>query len=66
MQARAQTKARRQRVHRRSRLDRHTLELLARRDPGSTTEEMRRWLLERRVVVHHATVPRGLRRNGAG
>ena len=63
---RAQTKARRQRVRRSSRLDRYTIELLALRDAGATTEELRRWLLDRRVVVHHATVARWLRRNGAG
>ena len=63
---RTQTKARRQRVRRSSRLDRHTIELLALRDAGATTEELRRWLLARRVVVHHATVARWLRRNGAG
>ncbi|MDE0423215.1 MAG: hypothetical protein OXK76_20285 [Gammaproteobacteria bacterium] len=61
-----QTKARRRRVRRRSRLDRHGHELLALNDAGATTEELRRWLLERRIRVHHSTVARWLRRNGAG
>ena len=63
---RAQTRARRRPRYGRSRLDRHKHELLALRDAGATTAEIRRWLLDRRVRVHHSTVARWLRRHGAG
>ena len=63
---RAQTRARRRPRYGRSRLDRYKHELLALRDAGATTAEIRRWLLDRRVRVHHSTVARWLRRHGAG
>ena len=59
---RDQTRARRRRRHAVSRLDRYTLELLALHDAGSTPAELRRWLADRRVRVHHSTVARWLRR----
>ncbi len=59
---REQTCARRRNRHAASRLDRHTLELLALHDAGSTTAELQRWLADRRVRVHHSTVARWLRR----
>ena len=62
----AETKARRRFVRRRSRLDRFANELIAMRHAGATTEELRRWLLGQRVRVCHSTVGRWLRRNGAG
>ena len=60
----AETRARRPRRHGRSRLDRHAHELLALADAGCTTAELRRWLADRRVRVHHSTVARWLRRHG--
>ena len=60
----AETRTRRRVRHTRSRLDRFAHELLALADAGCTTAELRRWLAERRVVVHHSTVARWLRRNG--
>ena len=59
---REQTRARRRHRHAVSRLDRYTLELLALHDAGSTPAELRRWLADRRVRVHHSTVARWLRR----
>ncbi len=59
---REQTRARRRNRHAVSRLDRYTLELLALHDAGSTPAELRRWLADRRVRVHHSTVARWLRR----
>ncbi|MDE0343435.1 MAG: hypothetical protein OXK82_09760 [Deltaproteobacteria bacterium] len=61
-----QTRTIRRHRHGRSRLDRHAHELLALADAGCTTAELRRWLAERRVVVHHSTVARWLRRHGNG
>ena len=63
---RAQTRARRRPRYGRSRLDRCKHELLALRGEGATTAEIRRWLLQRRIRVHHSTVARWLRRHGAG
>ena len=59
---REQTRARRRSRHAPSRLDRYTLELLALHNAGSTPAELRRWLADRRVRVHHSTVARWLRR----
>ena len=59
---REQTRARRRTRLAASRLDRYTLELLALHDAGSTPAELRRWLADRRVRVHHSTVARWLRR----
>ena len=59
---REQTRARRGSRYAVSRLDRYTLELLALHDAGSTPAELRRWLADRRVRVHHSTVTRWLRR----
>ena len=59
---RAQTRARRHSRLTVSRLDRYSLELLALHDAGGTTAELQRWLLDRRVRVHHSTVARWLRR----
>lgn len=61
---RARTRARRRPRYASSRLDRYKHELLALRDAGATTAELRRWLLDRRVRVHHSTVARWLRRHG--
>ena len=60
---RTQTRTIRQHRHGKSRLDRHAHELLALADAGCTTAELKRWLAERRIVVHHATVARWLRRH---
>ena len=62
----AETRARRPRRLGRSRLDRHAHELLALADEGCTTAELRRWLSDRRVHVHHSTVARWLRRRANG
>lgn len=62
---REQTRARRRSRLAVSRLDRYTLELLALHDAGSTPAELRRWLADRRVRVHHSTVARWLRRRMA-
>ena len=63
---RTQTRTIRRHRHGRSRLDRHAHELLALAEAGCTTAELRRWLTERRIVVHHSTVARWLRRHGGG
>ena len=62
----AQSSARRRVRRRGSRLDRFANELIAMRHAGTTTEELRRWLLAQRVRVCHSTVGRWLRRNGVG
>ncbi|MCY3821705.1 MAG: hypothetical protein OXH52_20515 [Gammaproteobacteria bacterium] len=62
----AATRARRRIRHTRSRLDRYAHELLALADEGCTPAELRRWLRDRRVHVHHSTVARWLRRRGDG
>ena len=51
---RAQTQARRRPRYGRLRLDRHKHELLALRGASATTAEIRRWLLDRRIRVHHS------------
>ena len=61
---RTQTRTIRRHRHGRSRLDRYAHELLALAQAGCTTAELRRWLAARRVVVHHSTVARWLRRHG--
>ncbi|MXY17346.1 MAG: hypothetical protein F4169_12695 [Gammaproteobacteria bacterium] len=63
---RADTRARRRTRHTRSRLDRYAHELLALADEGCTPAELRRWLRDRRVHVHHSTVARWLRRRANG
>ena len=60
----SQTRTIRRHRHNRSRLDRYAHELLALADADCTTAELRRWLAERRIVVHHSTVARWLRRHG--
>ena len=62
----AQSRERRRRSYRRrrSRLDPHTLELLALRDAGATVTELQRWLRDRRVKVSHSTVGRWLEKHG--
>ena len=62
----AETRIRRRTRHTRSRLDRYAHELLALADEGCTPAELRRWLRDRRVHVHHSTVARWLRRHGDG
>ena len=62
----ADTRTRRRTRHTRSRLDRYAHELLALADQGCTAAELRRWLRDRRVHVHHSTVARWLRRYGNG
>ena len=58
----AETRERRYRRFRPSRLDRHAHELLALHAEGATTAELRRWLARHGVRVAHATVARWLRR----
>lgn len=60
----ADTRTRRRSRHTRSRLDRFAHELLSLADEGCTPAELRRWLRDRRVHVHHSTVARWLRRHG--
>ena len=66
--ARLKTQTRVMRQHRRSRsrLDRYAHELLALADADCTAAELRCWLHERRVRVHHSTVARWLRRHANG
>ena len=64
---RNQTRERRRRPYRKSRLDRHAHELLALRGHGTTVAELQRWLrTKRRVKVSHSTVARWLRQHGTG
>ena len=62
----AETRTRRRARHTRSRLDRYAHELLALADEGCTPAELRRWLRNHRVHVHHSTVARWLRRRANG
>ena len=62
----AETRIRRRARHTRSRLDRYAHELLALADEDCTPAELRRWLRDRHVHVHHSTVARWLRRHGDG
>ena len=61
----AEPRERRRRRFYRSRLDRHTHELMALSAEGVSAAELRRWLARRGVHVAHSTVARWLQRHGA-
>lgn len=61
---RADTRARRKRPYRTSRLDKYTAELLRLHEAGARPAELQRWLTEQRIRVTHSTVARWLKRHG--
>lgn len=61
---REQTQTIRKKRYRKSRLDRHTGELLQLHRAGASAAELQRWLREKRIRVVLSTVTRWLSRNG--
>lgn len=61
---REQTKTIRKKRYRKSRLDRHTGELLQLYREGASAAELQRWLREKRIRVVLTTVTRWLTKNG--
>lgn len=61
---REQTRTIRKSRYRKSRLDRHTGELLQLHREGASAAELQRWLREKRIRVVLSTVTRWLAKNG--